>query len=102
MTISGRTYRIKSRSRFTSFIVFLIIFFVMASNTILGLSDASSLTQKEYAEITVQAGDTLWNIAKTYMPGDTDIRRSVYSICRLNNIAAHELIAGQKLLIPVN
>ena len=102
MTVNGKTYKIKSSSRFTLFIVFVILFFIMASNTIIGLNDASSLTQTEYVEVTVQAGDTLWNIAKIYNNDENDIRKSVYMICRINDIAAHELKAGQKLVIPVN
>ena len=102
MSIAGKRYQIKSRSRFTVFVIFSIVLFIMVSNTILGFNNASSLTQKEYTEITVQSGDTLWNIAKTYMPENTDIRDSVYTLCQINNIAAHELKAGQTILVPIN
>ena len=101
MTISGKTYKVKSRIRFTLFIAFLIVFTVMVSNTILGLNSASSLTHQEYLEITVQHGDTLWNIASKYMPESKDIRKAIYTLCSLNEISAHELRAGQILLIPV-
>jgi nucleoid-associated protein YgaU len=74
----------------------------MISNTILGLNNASSLTQQEYMEITVQHGDTLWNIAGKYMAETNDIRRAVYTLCNINEISAHELKAGQTLRIPVN
>ena len=102
MMISGKIYRVKSRSRFSLFIAFVIVVIVMISNTFLGLNDASSLTQQSYIEITVQHGDTLWNIANKYMPENKDIRRAVYTLCRINEISAHELKAGQILLIPVN
>lgn len=102
MKISGKLYRIKSGSRFTFFIALLIVFVVMASNTLLGLNNASSLTQKEYIQIEVERGDTLWDIANKYMPESKDIRRSVYTLCDVNGIAAHELKEGQILIIPVN
>ena len=95
MTISGKTYKVKSRSRFTLFIVFMIILTATVSTAILGLSSAVSLTQQEYMEITVQYGDTLWHIAKEYMPENTDIRKSVHTLCQINGISAHELKAGQ-------
>ena len=102
MRISGKTYRIKSGRRFTLFIAFTIVFLVMISNTLLGLNNVSSLTQREYIEIEVQYGDNLWNISKKYMGADNDIRKSVHTLCQLNDISAHELQAGQKLIIPVN
>jgi cell division protein YceG involved in septum cleavage len=102
MTISGKRYKVKHRSRFTLFIAFLIVFIVMVSNTFLGLNNASSFTQQEYIEITIQHGDTLWNIARKYMPENNDIRKAVHTLCNINEIYAHELKAGQILLIPVN
>ena len=102
MKISGKRYKIKSRSRFTLFIALAIVFMVMASNTFLGLNDVSSLTERQYTEITVKSGDTLWGIAGEYMTGSGDIRKSVYTLCRINGISADELKAGQTLRVPVN
>ena len=102
MSIAGKSYRIKSRLRFTLFIAAAIVLIVMISNTFLGLNNASSLTQQEYIEIEVQSGDTLWNLAREYMSDDNDIRRAVFTLRQINGIAAHELQAGQTILIPVN
>ena len=102
MKISGKIYRIKSGGRFTLFVAFLLVVIVMASNSLLGLNNASSLTQKQYIEIEVEYGDTLWDIANRYMPDNNDVRRSVYTLCNINGIYAHELKAGQTLFIPVN
>ena len=101
MTISGKRYKVKSGSRFTLFIAFMIVFIVIFSNTALGLNSVSSLTQQEYIEITIQHGDTLWNIANQYMSENNDIRRAIHMLCKINEISAHELKAGQILLIPV-
>ena len=102
MAISGKRYRVKSRGRFTLFIVFVIVCVAMIANAALGLSNASSLTHQEYTEIIVLNGDTLWNIAKEYMPENNDIRKAVHTLCNINGIYAHELQAGQILRIPVN
>lgn len=101
MTVSGKKYRIKSSSRFTLFVAVTIMFLIMASNALFGLGDASSMTEQEYMEVTVQSGDTLWSIAKAYMPSSIDTRKHVYELCQLNGIAAHELKAGQMLIIPI-
>jgi len=99
MMIAGKTFRIKSKSRFSLFVVLCIVFLTMLSNSILGLSDASSLTKAEYHEIEVQSGDTLWHLAHTYMPAQ-DVRQSVHTLKSINGISAGELQAGQILLIP--
>ena len=97
----GRQYRIKSKSRFIIFVALTIILSVMFTNTLLGLNDARSFTEQEYIVIEVMYGDTLWNIAQTYMQGYGDIRRAVHELRRINDIAAHELKAGQVLKVPV-
>ena len=101
MMISGNKYRIKSRGRFTLSIVILIIFAVTTSYSLLGFSDASSMTEQTYLTVEVQYGDTLWNIARTYMPDHGDVRKAVHQLCLLNGITACGLQAGQTLLIPV-
>jgi len=55
----------------------------------------------ETAEYRVKPGDTLWQIAKTYGPQDTDVRRIVAAIERLNQIDGGYLQAGQVIEIPV-
>ena len=99
--ISGNKYRIKSRGRFTLSAAILIILAVTASYSLLGLSDASSMTEQAYLTIEVQYGDTLWHIARTYMPDQSDVRKAVHQLCLLNEITACGLQAGQTLRIPV-
>ena len=100
MTIAGKRYRIKSRSRFITFVVLMILFTVTISSTIMGFNNAGGMTEREYIEITVERGDTLWQLAREHMPNNTDIRRAVHTLSTLNNIAAHELQAGQTLIVP--
>ena len=102
MSISGKKYRLKSRRRFTIFIAMIMVIGVMISNTFLGLNDVSSMTKKNYIEIEVQHGDTLWDLAREYMHENKDIRRAVYTLRQVNGIAAHELKAGQTILIPID
>ena len=47
MSIAGRTYKVKSRIRFTIFVAITIILAVTFMNTVLGFNNASSLTMEE-------------------------------------------------------
>ena len=101
MVLSGKKYRIKSERRFTVFVTVVVALLVITVNTFLGLHNASGLTQREYIEIEVEYGDNLWNIANEYMAYNGDVRKSVHILCNINGISAHELKAGQVLLVPV-
>ncbi len=95
-------YRINSRIRFTLFVVLVILLVTTCANFALGLSTADSATIVEYLEVQVKSGDTLWSIAGTYMDDGSDIRKSVYELCQINDINASQLQAGMTLLVPVN
>ena len=101
MIIAGKKYRIKSRGRFITFVVLMILFTVTISSTIMGFNNADGMTEREYIKITVEHGDTLWQLARTHMPTNMDTRRAVHTLSTLNNIEAHELQAGQTLMVPV-
>lgn len=94
-------YRINSRTRFTLFVVIAIILLTTIVNFTLGLNTASSSTAKEYREIEISSGDTLWHIAETYMSDNSDIREAVYELCQLNDMSADQLHAGMTILVPV-
>lgn len=96
-----KSYRIKNRFRFTIFVVLMIILLTTAVNFALGLNTAASSTVQEYTDVVIKSGDTLWNIAQTYMPDNMDTRKAVYQLCSLNNISADELYAGMTIQVPV-
>ena len=97
----SKNYRIKSRFRFTVFVVLTIVLTTTAANFALGLNTAASSTVQEYMDVEIKSGDTLWNIAETYMPDNMDTRKAVYQICSLNDISADELYAGMTIQVPV-
>lgn len=105
MTVSCRTrkrYYVKSRIRFTIFIVASMLLILGAITTVIGFHNAEGSTKQQYLQVEVLPGDTLWQIAGEYMPPDMDLRESVYVICQQNDISASELQAGQILKIPTN
>ncbi len=97
-----KTYRIKSRIRFTFFIALTLVLITVLANFALGFSTASSLTVPQYEEIKIQSGDTLWDIASQYTDNSRDIRASIHEICQINDISASELYAGMTILVPVH
>lgn len=94
-----RTLKVKSRVRFTAFVLIMLFAVTGIFNTMLGLNDALGLTKSEYIEVSVDSGDTLWTIAEQYMPSDMDIRKAVYIIKNVNDID-NQLQPGQTVLIP--
>jgi cell division protein YceG involved in septum cleavage len=96
-----KTYRICSRFRFTAFLLI-----VAASAFLAGFAFAEkSVSAGEppvYAEVEIHAGDTLWKIASEYKDEKQDIRRLIYEICKINEIKAGNIQAGQIILVPVS
>jgi nucleoid-associated protein YgaU len=98
--IMKKKYRIKSKLRFTLFMTIAILMFISAAGTAIGMNNAESLTKPVYSEITVQSGDTLWDLAQEFGPSDKDVREVVYDICKLNEISADSIYPGQTIRIP--
>ena len=94
-------YRIKSKFRFTVFVVLVCLLISCAGNALVG-SLESHAASTEFIEVTVEAGDTLWNLAAAYGPADADIRVIVYNICAINHVSAETLRPGQILSIPTS
>ena len=102
MTLLGKTYRVKRKGRFTLFIICLLMFAAVCTGVVLGVGDSGGPVLREYVEITVRYGDTLWGIAGRYMSDAGDIRRAVFELSTLNETNPHELRAGQVLVVPVS
>ncbi|MEG2323138.1 MAG: LysM peptidoglycan-binding domain-containing protein [Anaerovoracaceae bacterium] len=101
MNTATKKVRVKSRVRFTVFIIISMLLVFTGINVILGNNSVEGLAQQEYVQIQVQPGDTIWEMAKTYMPNNQDPRKSVDTICTTNDISADQLHPGQVLNIPV-
>lgn len=98
--IGKKKYIIKSTLRFTMFITILCILIITTASAVLGLSNVRGMAKQQYVQIQVKSGDTLWCLASEYMP-NTDIRKSINVISKINDTSASELYAGQVLKIPV-
>lgn len=95
-----RRIRIKSKSRFLIFLLICMFILTGVFNTMTGAYDAiASDSPQSYISVNVSSGDTLWDIAETYMPQDMDTREAVYIIKKVNNISS-TVRDGQTILIP--
>lgn len=95
-----KKYRIKNSGRFICFVSCVLLLCVFVGGAALGFFNVASKDNISYTAIEVSHGDTLWNIAKLYGPKDADIRETVYKICKLNNVSADTLRAGQVISVP--
>jgi len=60
------------------------------------LAPASS----EEIVISVDSGDTLWELARTYKDPAIDTRQAVHVIMERNGLSAPDLQSGQQLIFP--
>lgn len=97
----NKKYRITSKFRFTMFLVVMILFAMTTVGTLLGFNTVNSASMNQYNQVLVEAGDTVWTIACEYAPDDMDVRKVVHDICDVNEIQADQLVAGQKIIVPV-
>lgn len=100
MNTMRKHYRIKSRVRFTFFIVIVIVILACVTNLISGDNEITAMEKETYTTVEVVSGDTLWAIADEYMLDDMDPRKSVHILCTTNNTSADAIYPGQLLKIP--
>ena len=55
----------------------------------------------KYYNVTVAAGDTLWDIASRNSEPGTDIQEAIFKICKANGLKNKDIYPGQVLRIPV-
>ena len=94
-----RTYRITNKYRFITFVIVSVMICSMIIGTLFPVS-AAEHKQISYTEVKVEAGDTLWSLAKAYGDSSKDIREVIYDICEANGIEASTIYQGQVLRIP--
>lgn len=91
----GRRYILKNKKRFT---IFLIMTLLIAS-TLISTISAYGYKEIQYETIRIHRGDTLWSIAERY-GGDSDIRKYIYEVKKINNLLTSQIVEGDQLKVP--
>ncbi len=92
----NKKYILKNRRRFFTFIMLLII--ILTCTFLAGTVNGTD-TSENYITVTVEYGDTLWDIAREYNP-EGDIRQYIHRIEKFNNITDSTIYAGEILRLP--
>lgn len=94
-----KIYRIKSPVKLCIFltVIMLLLFTLIASLWF----KSKAMEPVVLMELEIATGDTLWSIAKRYLPPDRDIRDYILEIKAINNLEEANLIAGQYITIPL-
>lgn len=96
--------RIKNAKKFIRSI--LIILLIIIGLSLLISKATYSYKEKQYKNVYVETGDTLWNIASVESKNNEyyknkDIRYIVNDIIKENNMSSSSLKVNQQLIIPV-
>ena len=76
-----------------------LIMIVFFGNMALGSTPTVDMEQAR--TVTIQRGDTLWNIAETVATDDVDIREVVFAIKKMNNLEdLGNLKPGTSIKVP--
>lgn len=83
--------------------MFLIAGIVVSDSFPSLAQDDLTATGKYYKSITIQKGDTLWDIAEEYITDDCDsIEEYVSILKKINNLSQDTILAGDKIVVAYN
>ncbi|NDA95540.1 MAG: LysM peptidoglycan-binding domain-containing protein [Actinobacteria bacterium] len=71
-----------------------------AGDVVSGSADSGSTQSSSYVVLTVGSGDSIWSIARTVADG-RDVRSVVDAIVTANSLSDGDVVAGQKIRVPL-
>lgn len=85
--------------------LFLVIAAICSINFFMINAKASSeqetITYKYYTSITIEAGETLWDIAGTYMSDEfPSVEKYIDEVKNINQLKNDKIYAGENLIVP--
>ena len=96
----------RRRQRILIFCITLIVMFGagVGFGTLLAKAEetAAEPSYKYYANIQIEKGDTLWDLADQYMDREHYENRQAYinEVMRINHMSTDHLTAGKKIIVP--
>ena len=95
-------YRIVKPFRFFLFVVMSIMITVFAGYTVVGAGNAEAASVRQYVQVTIGEGDSLWSIVeRCNKDAHIDVQSAIYDVYEINDIDAADIQPGDKLFIPV-
>ena len=95
-------YRIVKPLRFFLFVLISIMIIIFAGYSVIGAGNAQAAAARTYVQVTIDDGDSLWNIVERCNKGSVvDVQSAIYDIYEINDIEAADVQPGDKLFIPV-
>lgn len=96
-----KKYKLKNKKRFYTIVVTVVFVFSLGLMTMFYHPRAEGETLSSYKTVTVDYGDTIWDIAQRYYNhSNSDMRMIVYNIEKINGLKGELIIPGQVLRIP--
>ncbi|HHY82802.1 MAG TPA: LysM peptidoglycan-binding domain-containing protein [Clostridiales bacterium] len=95
-----KTLKVVSRFRLCLFITIILLIIITIFSFFLLKGKAQDMPDY-FVSWNVNKGDTLWTIAKVYLPKGRDIRDYIMEIQEWNEMDTPNIIEGQQLSIPV-
>ncbi len=95
-----KSYRIANRKKFISSTALLLFLSFCLLSVPFKLIQAEGIQEKQYIEVVVKPGDTLWEIAESQNL-DRDLRESIFEIKETNRLSGNIIQPGQTILVPV-
>ena len=94
----------KKKTRFSSVIILIITLIFCMSFGVNAFGDTGSQNQTvALISVTVQNGDSLWNLIQEYNPQyNGDMNEAIYFVKKINNLDTSGLYGGQILQIPID
>ncbi len=95
-----KRYVLKDKRRFM--IAIAIVLTVTAATLFIAFDKISGYSEPSYLEVVVTRGDTMWDIIQEVYGENTDIRRMISSVKRINGLENTDIYEGQVMLLPVD
>ena len=93
----NRKYTLKNRRRFY---IFVMMVSILLSCIFFAATVNGADTNAAFTTVTIDKGDTLWDLAKEYNKGG-DIRQYIHKIEKENNLVDSNIFEGDILKLPV-
>jgi nucleoid-associated protein YgaU len=93
-----KRYVLKNKRRFM--IAMAIVISIISAVFLVAFDKISGYAEEEYSKFTVSRGDTMWDIVRETYGDETDVRKMISKLKRVNGMETTDIYEGQVLLLP--